>query len=167
MEEIWKDMEGFEGLYQVSNLGRVKRLVSIKCKKERILKQSRHLNGCYFVRLCKNGKSTYASIARTVAKAFCEPKEGCNEVNHINECKDSNYATNLEWCDRKYNCNYGNRNKNISRPILQYTLDGYFIREWESSCQAQRDTNIDQGSITRCCQHKYTNAGGYNGNIKT
>ena len=77
--------------------------------------------------MCKNGKSKYASIARTVAKAFCEPKEGCNEVNHINECKDSNYAINLEWCDRKYNCNYGNRNKNISRPILQYSLDGYLF----------------------------------------
>ena len=161
MEEIWKDIEGFEGLYQVSNLGLVKRLVSIKCKKERILKQSKHLNGYYFVQLCKNGKSTYASIARTVAKAFCDPKEGCNEVNHINERKEINCATNLEWCDRKYNCNYGNRNKNISRPILQYALNGAFIKEWKSACQAQRETGIDQGSITRCCQHKRIQARGY------
>ena len=109
MEEIWRDVEGYEGLYQVSNLGRVKSLNYRRTGKEKILKPIKIKKQYMNVKLCKNGKLKQYMIHRLVAKAFIPNPDNKEQVNHINEIKTDNRAENLEWCDRSYNVNYGTR----------------------------------------------------------
>ena len=104
--EVWKDIEGYEGLYQVSNMGRVKSL------RNNILMSPRDEgHGYYQVNLYKDGKSKMFRVHRLVAFAFIPNDDPINknEVNHINEIRNDNRVENLEWCDRKYNVNYGTR----------------------------------------------------------
>lgn len=113
MKEIWKDIKGYEGLYQISNLGRVKSLArkykSRVCK-ETIKKFSIDVKGYCKVNLCKNGKITYPRIHRLVAEHFILNPKKLPQVNHIDENKQNNRVDNLEWCDNKYNVNYGTHN---------------------------------------------------------
>lgn len=124
MEEIWKDIKNYEGLYQVSNLGRVKSLDRYRiCSKNQsvcILKgQIRKLrnNGKGYLQVSlsdghRNYKVFY--VHRLVAEAFLENPFGLSDVNHINEIKGDNRVTNLEWSSHINNCNYGDRNKKIA-----------------------------------------------------
>ena len=155
MKEIWKDKKDYEGHYQVSNWGRVK---SIKFGKEIILKQ--HINikgGYYYVCLLKNGKHKNYYAHRLVAEAFLPNPNNYKEVNHKDECKTNNVVSNLEWCDRKYNHNYGTINERISqsqsKPVLQYDLEGNFIKEWKSTMECCRN-GYNQGAVAACCQGK-------------
>ena len=123
-KEIWKDIKGYEGLYQVSNFGRVKSLTKYhKTKKgyfskERILKLIRNERGYLLVGLCKNWKKQKVFVHRLVAETFIPNPNNLPQVNHINEFeKDNNSIDNLEWCTCKYNCNYGTRNKRIKEKI--------------------------------------------------
>ena len=122
MQEIWKDIVGYENLYQISNLGRVKSVEkyvnsclkynpTIK-RKEKMLKQY-NKSGYLQVALSKNGIKTYFLVHRLVAQAFIDNPNNFPQINHKNEIKNDNRVENLEWCDRKYNCNYGNRNSKI------------------------------------------------------
>lgn len=108
-KEIWKNIKGYEGLYQVSNLGRIKSLPKYNCKTEKILKThiSRRDGRCS-VLLCKNPYTRERlSIHRLVANAFIENPNNLPEINHKDENPKNNIYTNLEWCNRKYNMNYG------------------------------------------------------------
>ena len=110
MEEIWKDIKGYEGLYQISNLGKVKSLKRMikKRKCEEIIKIPSITNkGYYRLPLCKYGKIKYFHIHRLVAEAFIPNPEGYPIINHIDECPSNNHADNLEWCDQKHNMNCG------------------------------------------------------------
>jgi len=118
MEEIWKDISGYEGLYQVSNLGRVRSLDRLshyirngnpeaKLFKGRIMKQSHTTDGYLMIYLRKGGKDKYYSVHRLVAQAFIPNPENLPFVNHKDEVKDNNCVDNLEWCTHIYNCNYG------------------------------------------------------------
>ena len=151
--EIWKDYKDYEGLYQVSNLSRVK---SIKFGKERILKQNIR-GGYYYVCLSKNGIVKKYQVHRLVAEAFIDNPDNLPQVNHKDEDKTNNNVDNLEWCDAKYNTNYGTcimrRSKKRSKPVLQYTLNGEFVREWPSTREAARN-GFNQGNIWMCCQGK-------------
>lgn len=152
-DELWKDVVGYEGLYQVSNLGNVKRLKGYHCKEDRYLAFS-VLRGYYHVNLHKDGKIKTVQIHRLVAQAFVPNPENYPQVNHRDEEKTNNCADNLEWCTSKYNCNYGCRNskigeKSFKRPIKQVFKDGTF-KLWNSAREADKH-GYDYNSIYRCC----------------
>ena len=114
MEEIWKDIQGYEGLYQVSNYGRVKSLH----KGERILTLGRTTRGYSGITLYKHGKLQPFSVHRLVAMAFIPNPHNLPMVNHKDECRTNNNVENLEWCDSLYNSRYGNCRKKISAALL-------------------------------------------------
>lgn len=154
IKEIWKDKKDYEGHYQVSNCGRVK---SIKFGKEIILKPFTDDRGYYSVVLSKNGIVKKYSVHRLVAEAFIDNPDNLPQVNHKDENKSNNSVNNLEWCDAKYNNNFGTcierRSKKKSKPVLQYTLDGEFVREWPSTMECGRN-GFNQGNVVACCQGK-------------
>lgn len=126
--EVWKPVVGYEGLYEVSNLGRVKSLPKYNYKTERIMKLNRNKrDGRYSVILCKSPtEHKRIHIHRIVAQAFVENPKGYDEINHIDENPANNNASNLEWCDRKYNMNYGKMRKmydSMKRPIRAFNED--------------------------------------------
>lgn len=116
MIEEWKDIGGYEGLYQVSNLGRVKsiprstlcsdgRTISLKGK---ILAPNIHTDGYVYVKLCKNSSQKNYRVHRLVAMAFIDNPHDYPEVNHLDENRGNNEACNLEWCTSQHNSTYGN-----------------------------------------------------------
>ena len=121
MSEEWRDIKGYEGLYQVSNYGRVRsvaRIVTwknnqIKSYKSRIMK-IRQKNGYCTVSLYKNFNSKDIRVHRLVGEAFIPNPDNLPFINHIDENKQNNRVENLEWCTRQYNNNYGSRNHKIS-----------------------------------------------------
>ena len=170
MDEIWKDIEGYEGLYQVSNLGRIKSLVKNGCKQEKITTGALRKDGYMMIYLSKNGKKKYHSVHRIVAKVFIPNPNNLPYVNHKNENKADNRAINLEWCDAKYNVNYGtciarrakaqtNRHGAIS--VIQYSLVGSVIAEYPSMMEASRKSNVPVRAICACCKNHQKSAFGY------
>ena len=181
MKEIWKDVIGYEGLYQVSNRGRVKSLERLstngRCLKGKILKTYKR-NGYNRISLSKNGKNNWFSTHRLVAESFLNKldfkslldedrsKIDLNklEVNHIDENKSNNNIDNLEWCTSKYNNNYGNHKQNvidkIKKKVSQYDLNGNFIKMYDSINDASFDSNLTH-HIGEVCQGKRKTAGGY------
>lgn len=103
MEEQWKDIEGYENLYQVSDFGRVKRLVSVRCKKEHILCQHIGSTGYFCVALSKNGKVKTYKVHQLVANAFVPNKTPLSQVSHLDESRLNNHASNLAWASAKEN----------------------------------------------------------------
>ena len=173
MKEIWKDKKDYEGLYQVSNLGRAKSLDryikgkghSLQFKKGRILKQTKDRYGYLQVTLCKNNIKKEYKVHRLVAEAFIDNPDNLSQVNHRDENKLNNNVDNLEWCDAKYNSNYGTgierRAKSRQIPIIQYTLDGEFVREWDSAIQAEREGGFSNSHIIAVCKGKRPHHKGY------
>ena len=162
MDEIWRDIEGYEGLYQISNKGRVKRLYKAS---ERILKPGWMTGGYLFVVLCKNGNQSNQRIHRLVAKAFLPNPENKPQVNHRDENKKNNRVENLEWATAKENLNFGTRNEragySLSRPILQYSKSGEFIIEWPGAHEVERVLGINNANIIACCKGKLKSSGGF------
>lgn len=170
-KEIWKDIKGYEGLYQVSNLGYVKSLKKtkevinkgkkyIKTIKEKELKGSFH-EGYKTVGLIKNGRTITKYIHRLVAEAFIPNPYNYPIINHIDEDKSNNHYKNLEWCTYEYNNNYGNKTKDIKKSIIQYDLDFNFIKRWESISEIENELLISVSNICSCCRFKIKSAGGY------
>lgn len=128
MNEIYKDIQGYEGKYQISNLGNVYSLITNK-----ILKQRLTLDGYYQVDLCKNGVKRHLYIHRLVAQSFLDNPKNYKIVNHKDENSMNNIVSNLEWCNSTYNNNYGNCKRKISEAnsikINQYDMDGNFIKQ--------------------------------------
>lgn len=114
MIEIWKDIPGYERLYQVSNLGNVRSLNYRRSGKSKLLKQGTDKKGYKQVGLWKNSKRKHYSVHRLVAIAFLPNPNNLPQVNHKDENKANNNIDNLEWCDAKYNNNYGTRNERTS-----------------------------------------------------
>lgn len=134
MEEIWKDIAGYEGLYQVSNEGNV-RTTKRQGSKGGLLKISVSdkyaVNYCY-VRLCKNGMNKSFWIHRLVAQAFIPNPDGLPQVNHKDQNPSNNMVDNLEWCTLEYNNNYGTvreRQKDTSlKKGIWYTDYSYLLK---------------------------------------
>lgn len=174
--ETWKDVVGYFGLYQVSNLGRIRSLgrecnsknSSKQRKKERILTQEVTIHGYCRVRLFDaDGKAKHHAVHRLVMSAFVGILD--EDINHINEIKTDNRLVNLEYCTRKYNCNYGTRNDKISasnrgknaRPVIQLDKNDQIIKEYPSRIIAEKETGIDAGHIGSVCSGVRKFAGGY------
>ena len=181
--EIWKDIEGFEGLYQVSNLGRVRSLgrtimrgtrygtIAPYTIKPRVLMPKICQGGYYQVGLFPmEGKATPAKVHRLVAKAFVPNPDNLPEINHKNEDKSDNRAENLEWVTHIDNCRYGTRNQRggekKSKAVIQMDMDGNTISEYPSVIEAQRATGTNRYQIRMCCNGKYKTAGGYRWKFK-
>lgn len=114
--EIWKDIEGYEGLYQISSKGRVKSFRNNKgVERQKILKLNMDSRGYLRVCLVKNKTKRTYSVHRLVAKHFIENPYNLDIVNHIDENPTNNEVNNLEWCNTRYNINYGNCKKKIGR----------------------------------------------------
>lgn len=164
--EQWKWIPDYEGLYKLSNYGRV---YSVRSNK--IIKTSLSGSGYEQVHLSKDGVCKSFLIHRLVAKLFVNNLYNLPEVNHKDENKLNNRFDNLEWCDRKYNNNYGTARKRqrvtmAKRPIKQCTLDKQLIKIWVSAAQIQRETGFDKSLIRRVCSdepqyEKYKTAYGY------
>ena len=151
MKEVWKDIKGFEGRYQVSNFGNVMSLNYNKTGKKRLLKPSKHYkNGYLLVGLHKDGKVKMYLVHRLVAQAFLENPHKYKEINHLDECKTNNAINNLEWCDRKYNCNYGTRTERTCRAIIAIDYTSGLIEEFPSAWEASRQLGIAQSNIVAC-----------------
>ena len=162
--EIWKPVTGYEGLYEVSNLGRVRSLFRYK----KVLHPS-ITNGYLTVELWKDHKRKRIGVHRLVAQCFCD--NPCNKpfVNHKDETRWNNNADNLEWVTHIENCNYGTAiqrrvehtdfsNRHIdhdkriracARPIMQFSNDGSFIREWISASECSRENGWQISNIRR------------------
>lgn len=162
--EIWKDIEGYEGLYQISSEGRVKSLGNGKSNnsKERILKSRKDKDGYLLVNLYKEGKMRSYLVHRLVAQAFLENPNNLPQVNHRNEYKTDNRVENIEYCDCSYNINFGTRNERVvkaeSIPILQFSKTGEFIRKWESGTQIEKELGFYNSNICMCCKGKIKTA---------
>lgn len=147
MEEVWKDVQGFEGRYQVSNMGRVRGLDRWSLDdrphfvKGRMLKLSINKVKGYLRVSLSDGRRNYKhyEVHRLVALHFVPGyKEGL-VVNHINEIKTDNRAENLEWCTYQYNLNYSDVVAWKRKPVYQYDLDGNFIKKFECGHQAEQE----------------------------
>ena len=176
MEEIWKDIKGYEGLYKVSNLGRIKSLerkvwnrFQYVIKKERILEPRYNGKGYVTYALFKTGKRKEFKGHWLVLSNFVENIENKPQINHINGKKDDNRVSNLEWCTNSENqkhaianglriLKYG-RDNPCSIKVLQYDLQGNFIKEWDSIADAHRALRASH--ITDCCKGKRNYSKGY------
>lgn len=165
MEEIWKDIKGYEGLYQVSNLGRVRsvdRLDSANHKlKGRIKSTSIRPNGYENVILCKNSKSKGYSVHRLVAQAFILNPENKPQINHIDENKANNKVSNLEWVTRKENINHGNRTRTA---LIKMSKEVYCVetgKVYINARYASEELGVSRRSICDVCLGKQKQTKGY------
>ena len=172
--EIWKtavyDGEVYEGLYKVSNLGRILSLNYKNTGKAELMTPA-NVKGYLQVQLWKNRKGKWCKVHRLVAEAFLDNPDNKPEVNHKDEDKTNNFVflnedgsvykekSNLEWKTPKENSNHGTRNERIakamtngklSKKVLQLSLSGELIREWPSIMECARN-GFDQGAVCRCC----------------
>ena len=158
--EIWKDITGYDGLYQVSNLGNVKSFresTKYGKQKEYILKPSLINSGYHVVTLySKNGKKRKFQIHRLVAEMFIDNPEGLPCVNHKDEDKLNNHINNLEWCTYQYNNNYGTArvraSATIAKPIRQKTLNGEPIAMYKSCKIAAELLRYKESNVVIWCR---------------
>lgn len=165
MEERWKDIKEYEGLYQVSDWGNVRSLNYNKTGKTKLLNPAKNTHGYLFVYLYKGGKRKHNLVHRLVAEAFIPNPLNLPYVNHKSECPMLNFACVLEYCTRRENLNYGTRNQRIgdslSIAIDQFDKNGNFIRRWKSLTEVKRQLGISQGNICDCLKGRHKSAGGY------
>lgn len=177
-EEIWKDIDGFEGYYQVSNYGRVKRVDRVVVRgngksdsavfhmPERIKELQTQTQGYLHTVLYKDGKYKTKRVNRLVASAFIPNPENKPEVNHIDGNKNNNRVDNLEWVTGIKNKRHARKNglvKPYKRPVLQIDISGNVVAEYESIKHASTLTGISSGNICTACKDgtKKPNAGGF------
>ena len=159
MIEIWKDVLDYEGLYQASNLGRIRSL-----KFGKIFKPQKQRCGYLHVGLHKKGKGKTCTIHRLVYEAFNGKIPEGLQVNHINEDKSDNRLENLNLMTPKENLNWGTRNQRSvetkSKRVGQFTLDGVLIKIWSSTMECGRN-GFNQSVVAACCRGERKTHKGY------
>lgn len=183
MKEVWKDIPNYEGLYQLSNLGNARSLNRYvnhsKNPNFKVLKKGKTLslcigsNGYINLILSKNNKTTTKSLHKLIAKMFLPNPNNYPCVNHINGIKTDNRVENLEWCSFSHNSKEAFRTglsiqkrgkeNPASKKVIQYDLDGNFLKEWGSLGEIQRKTKLSKANVSKCCQQKkgYKTVGGF------
>lgn len=182
MKEVWKDIAEYEGLYQVSNMGRIRTLERVvqfgsqqRIIKPNIRKQKVKNGGYMFIQLAKNGKQKCFHVHRLVAYAFCDGYAAKLQVNHIDGNRRNNVCTNLEWCSRSENQKHAYRVlkrecymngkygslSHRSKPIIQLSLNGEFIRNWDCAATVERELGISESNIRKCLYGKSKQSHGF------
>ena len=163
MKEIWRDIKGYEGLYQISSYGRVKSLERTVWngkgyykKSEKIRKGYDNGDGYLYVNLCKEGKRKQYRINRLVAMAFIPNPNNLPEVNHKDKIRTNNNIENLEWCTKQYNVEYS-----LAKAVIGINKVSGLILEFPSQMEASRQTGTNQGHIWGCCNGRRKSAGGF------
>lgn len=160
--EVWKDILGYDGRYQVSNKGNVRSVgrkdsIGRKCG-GRMLKPRYDKDGYLRVTLCKNGKQKTRFIHSLVAGAFVPNPNGLPQVNHRDEVKDNNNVENLEWCTSKYNNSYGTRIERVtkarSKKVKATNIKTNEVITFNSTVEAGRKGH-DCGGISKACRGVY------------
>ena len=163
--EVWKDVLGYEGLYQVSNKGNV---YSVERKDTLGRKQGGFIlsprcneNGYTMVNIYENGKRENKTVHRLVAEAFIPNTENLPQVNHIDEVKDNNNVENLEWCTSKHNNNHGTRNERLaqtqSKKVVGVNIKTGEVLTFSSTSEARRKGYFN---ISQACRGVYKNTRG-------
>lgn len=169
IDETWKDIPGYENLYQISDQGRVK---SLKFGKEKVLKPGLGSDGYCQVQLFKNGEMKNFRVHRLVSLVFIPNPDNKPFVDHINGIKNDNSVKNLRWCTHKENMNFPLVRKNISqsqinnpkksKAILQIDINTReVINEFPSIRGVERQLGIASTNISKCCNGKLKTAYGY------
>lgn len=190
MVEVWKDIPGYEGEYQVSNLGNVRscdRWIYPNGKGKWLKKGQMRFkfqapDGYVRTALSRNGRTIHFPIHRLVAMAFIPNPLNLPFINHKDECKSNNFVfvypdgsiderkSNLEWCTAKYNCNYGTKGQmasislkkvKVGIPIIQMSLNGEYIKEYQNSEKAAEENGFWRENISSCCRGEKISAHGY------
>ena len=168
MKENWKDIKGYEGIYQVSDKGRIKNV-----RTGRILKTHPNKKGYLMIRISDGKERKGYGVHRLVAEAFIPNPDNLPQVNHKDENKLNNNVDNLEWCTLQYNVNYGTARQRMSKtnvnnpkkckPIAQYTLDyqSELIKVWPSGAEIERKLNFFATNVMKCCKGEIKQAYGY------
>ena len=173
IKEEWRPVRDYEGLYEVSNFGRIR---SLKFGKTKVLKPGKRRRGYLFVTFLKNSKKKHHSVHRLVFEAFNGKIPDGFEVNHIDENPSNNRLDNLNLMTHKENVNWGTAQKRraekqkgqkrcdvterLSKPVVQSTLDGVFIKVWSSTMECGRN-GFSNGDVSLCCNGKYKQHKGY------
>lgn len=182
MEE-WRDVVGYEGLYMVSNTGRIKACEKVDqlghIRKEKYLKPGKSGDKNSYqalkVRLTKDGVGNFCMVHRLVAEAFIPNPDNLPEVNHKDENPFNNNVENLEWCTHAYNITYGtararagqkNSVKLKNRPdqskwVIKLSLDNEILHFYPSTQEAARQTGLFRTAISACCRGKARTHGGF------
>lgn len=168
MCEIWKDVPEFEGMYKVSNLGRIKSLRKSQksgLKDEYFLKPCLSNNGYYQVTLYGNRTRKKFQVHRLVASCFIPNPENLPQINHKDENPSNNCADNLEWCTAAYNNNYGTASLRgmitKSKMVDQFLPTGQFIARYICSSIAEKFTGVPKELIRECCRGETESAHGF------
>lgn len=189
MEEIWKDVPGYEGKYSVSTLGRVKSYDGFRKINHGALQpfKGRILNATsnklyHAVMFTENGKLKNVRVHQWVARTFIPNPNNYKEINHIDGNKKNNKVENLEWCTRQENNLHMYRiglakpvkswqgrinTPDRSKPIIQYDLKGNKIKEWPSYKQVRRELGFNVNNIKYCVVGKYKQAYGFVWKLKS
>lgn len=167
MQEIWKEILNTNGIYFISNLGRIKsteRKVKFgnreRIVKEKILKPIKHKGGYLYININKK----HYFIHRLVAQAFIPNPQNLPQINHKDENKTNNQVFNLEWCDSLYNMNYGTAKKRKIQTYSNHYCNVLNIdtgKIYLNPKEASKDTGIHNDAISRVCRGEAKTAGGY------
>ena len=167
---MWVDIYGYEGLYQINEIGEIKSLErktenNRTTYKERILKQHLTKYGYYKVHLFKDGENKTFLVHRLVAEHFLSNPNHLTQVNHLDENKQNNHYKNLQWVSPKDNCNYGTRNERISKSknkkVRQYDKKRKLLQEFESLTEASKLTGASLSHMSQVCNGQRKTCGGF------